>query len=73
MIGTTAEYVALVASVVPMSWNQIADELPLCVGMQLRNVALSEGGVKIIPPGRVASQKAMEILGDNAADWMESE
>ena len=71
MIGATAEYCSLVASVMPMSWESIADDLPLCIGMQLRNIALAEGGVKIIPPGRHAFARAKEILGEEGfREWM---
>ena len=57
---------ALVASVVPMSWSEITDDLPLAVGLQLRNIALAEAGVKILGSGQVAEDKAREILGDGA-------
>jgi hypothetical protein len=54
-----------------MSWESIADDLPLCIGMQLRNIALAEGGVKIIPPGRHAFARAKEILGEEGfREWM---
>lgn len=70
MIGGTAEYVALVASVVPMTWREIADELPLAIGLQLRNIALVKANARLIAPGRTASAKAREILGDAVADWL---
>ena len=69
MIGTTAEYVALVASVVPMGYDDIADRLPLAIGLQLRNIALSQANVRLIPPGRGANAAANEILGDYAEEW----
>ena len=72
MIGTQAEYAALVCSVVPMSYEHAVSKLPLVVGLQLRNIALSEGGVRILPPGRKAFQKAEEILGDQAEGWLKS-
>ena len=73
MIGSTAEYAALVASVVPMTWGQIVDELPLAIGMQLRNIALYQRGNKITPPGRTAHAIAKQILGDDAESWISGE
>lgn len=67
-MGTTAEYVALIASVVPMSWDE-ACSLPLAVGLQLRNLALHEGGVTILPPGRNAEKLAGDVLGDHAEEF----
>lgn len=71
MIGGTAEYVALVASVVPMTWREIADEMPLAIGLQLRNIALMKVNARLIVPGRRASATAFEILGDAMQEWME--
>jgi hypothetical protein len=58
-----------VASVVPMGYDDIADNLPLAIGLQLRNIALSQANVRIIPPGRAANAAANEILGDYAEEW----
>ena len=52
-----------------MSWDE-ACSLPLAVGLQLRNLALHEGGVKILPPGRNAEKKAEEVLGDHAEEFL---
>lgn len=71
MIGGTAEYVRLVASALPgQTWDYYVDELPLAIGLQLRNTALYQAGVDIIPPGRTASAKMTEILGDHASEWI---
>lgn len=71
MIGETADYVAMCASALPgMPWDYYADRLPLAIGLQLRNAALVEAGARIVPPGRTASAKAREILGEHAADWV---
>ena len=59
---------ALIASVVPMSWDE-ACSLPLAVGLQLRNLALHEGGVKLLPPGRNAQKLAEGVLGDHAEEF----
>jgi hypothetical protein len=73
VIGTTADYVALVASVVPMTWDQIADELPLARGLQLRNAALAQAGVRLVGSGQSSYAKAGEILGEHAAAFMDGE
>lgn len=46
------------------------DELPLAIGMQLRNADLFERGCDIVPPGRGAGAIAREILGDYAESWV---
>lgn len=72
MIGGAAEYVSLVASKLPgQTWSYYVDELPLAIGLQLRNAALYESGAHLVPPGRTARAKAAEILGDHLADWVE--
>ena len=54
---------ALVSSVVPgMSWKDIAEDLPLAIGLQLRNIALAEGGVKIIPSNTSIDGIASDIF-----------
>ena len=74
MIGDTAEYVRLVASSLPgQKWEYYADELPLAIGLQLRNTALYQAGVNLITPGRTAEAKVTEILGDHASEWILSE
>lgn len=74
MIGGTAQYVALVASKLPgMSWDYYVYDLPLAIGLQLRNAALYEDGARIIPPGRTAEAKAREILGDRFGEWLEED
>ena len=52
-----------------MSYDDIADRLPLAIGLQLRNIALSQANVRLIPPGRGANAAANEILGDYADEW----
>ena len=54
-----------------MPWQYYAEELPLAIGLQLRNAALYEDGARIIPPGRTAEAKAREILGDSFGEWLE--
>ena len=72
MIGETAEYVALVSSVLSgQTWSYYVDELPLVIGLQLRNVSLAQEGIRIIPPGRTAGAKAREILGEHISSWLE--
>jgi hypothetical protein len=44
--------------------------LPLAVGLQLRNIALSQRNVRIIPPGVEACADAREILGEHFEDWI---
>ena len=62
---------ALVSSVLTgMPWSYYVDELPLVVGMQMRNAALAQEGIRIIPPGRTAYAKAGEILGDYIHEWL---
>ena len=51
-----------------MSWDE-ACSLPLAVGLQLRNLALHEGGVTILPPGRNAEKLAGDVLGDHAEEF----
>ena len=59
------------ASVVPgMTWREIAGDLPLAVGLQLRNIALAEGGVKVIPHGGNEDKAIAEIF-DNPDDLAE--
>lgn len=53
-----------------MTWREIASYLPLAVGLQLRNIALADGGVKVIPPGRGIDAMAAEIF-DNEDDLAE--
>jgi hypothetical protein len=67
------QYAALVACVFPgMTYAQIVDDLPLAVGLQARNIAVTEHGAKIIPPGFSAADRAREILGeDEFARWTE--
>jgi hypothetical protein len=74
VIGSNAQYVALVASKIPgMAWDYYVDDLPLAIGLQLRNAALYEDGARIIPPGRTAEAKAREILGDRFGEWLEED
>ncbi len=54
-----------------MPWDYYADTLPLAIGLQLRNVALTLEGAKIVPPGRTAEARAREILGDQFGQWVE--
>jgi hypothetical protein len=54
-----------------MAWDYYVDDLPLAIGLQLRNAALYEDGARIIPPGRTAEAKAREILGDRFGEWLE--
>lgn len=71
MIGTDANYVALVASVLAgQTWDYYVSDLPLAIGLQLRNAALYAQGSDIVPPGRTAEAKGREILGDHIEDWM---
>ena len=61
----------MVASALPgQTWDYYVDELPLAIGLQLRNTALYQAGVDIIPPGRTAAAKMSEILGDHASEWI---
>jgi len=53
-----------------MPWGYYVDELPLVIGMQMRNAALDQAGIRIIPPGRTAYAKAGEILGDHIHEWL---
>lgn len=70
MIGSDADYVSTVAAKLPgQTWAYYMDELPLCIGMQLRNADLFERGCDIVPPGRSASAKMQEILGEHAEAW----
>lgn len=70
MIGSDANYVALVASVLGgQDWHYYAHVLPLAIGLQLRNAALHAQGSDIVPPGRSAEAKGREILGDYIAEW----
>lgn len=69
MIGETCDYVCTVAAEIGGTWEEIADQLPLAIGIQIRNFALAKEGVRIMPPGRTASAKAREILGDHAGEW----
>lgn len=72
MIGGAAEYVSLVASKLPgQPWDYYVDELPLAIGLQIRNAALYESGAHLVPPGRTARAKAAEILGEHLEDWVE--
>lgn len=52
-----------------MDYDKICDDLPLAVGMQLRNVALSRE-VRLLPPGSGALDSAREILGDHLDEWL---
>ena len=52
-----------------MDFNSIVDDLPLAVGLQLRNVALSRT-MKILPQGSGALNDAREILGDHLDEWL---
>jgi hypothetical protein len=62
--------VSLVASVLPgQGWDYYVSELPLAIGLQLRNAALHAQGSDIVPPGRSAEAKGREILGDHIKDW----
>lgn len=71
MIGTDANYVCLVASVLPgNTWSYYIHELPLAIGMQLRNAALHSSGSDLVTPGRSAEAKGREILGDHIEDWI---
>lgn len=55
-----------------MTYFQIVDDLPLAVGLQARNIAVTEHGSKVIPPGFGAADKAREILGASEFDkWLE--
>ena len=55
-----------------MTYWQIVDDLPLAVGLQARNIAVTENGAKIIPPGFGAADKAREILGEDEFEkWMD--
>ena len=70
MIGTDANYVALVASVLSgQTWDYYVHALPLAIGLQLRNAALHAQGSDIVPPGRSAEAKGREILGDHIGEW----
>lgn len=72
MIGGAAEYVSLVASKLPgQKWDYYLDDLPLAIGLQIRNAALYEAGAHLVPPGRTARAKAAEILGDHLAEWVD--
>lgn len=71
MIGTDANYVSLVSSVLPgQTWDYYVSELPLAIGLQLRNAALAAQGSDIVPPGRSAESKGREILGDHITEWV---
>jgi hypothetical protein len=70
VIGGTAEYVKLVASALPgQTWDYYVDELPLAIGLQLRNASLFESGVDLVSISKSSSAKANEILGEHAKDW----
>ena len=72
MIGSDVDYIATVASKLPgQRMEYYLDELPLAIGLQLRNADLFERGCDIIPPGRSAGRIAHEILGEFAEDWIE--
>ena len=71
MIGGTADYVSTVAAMLPgMPWSYYVHSLPLAVGMQLRNAYIYREGGEIVPPGRGASAKLKEILGEHAEEWV---
>ena len=71
-MGECADYVAIVASVLPgHTWHYYIDVLPLAIGMQLRNAALLQEGVTLLPPGRSAAAKAREIVGDALDSWLD--
>lgn len=71
MIGSDADYVATVAAKLPgQTWAYYMDELPLAIGMQLRNADLFERGCDIVGPGRSAAARMGEILGDHAESWL---
>jgi hypothetical protein len=54
-----------------MGWEYYLAELPLVVGMQLRNVALAKvPKLDLVPPGRSASAKLREVVGDRIEDWL---
>jgi hypothetical protein len=53
-----------------MPWSYYVHSLPLAVGMQLRNAYIYREGGEIVPPGRGASAKLKEILGDHAEEWV---
>lgn len=55
-----------------MTYWSIVEDLPLAIGLQARNIAITEAGAKVIPPGFGAASKAREILGEEAfARWVE--
>ena len=71
MIGSTADYVSMVAAKLPgQTWEYYADQLPLAIGLQLRNAELADRGAELLPPGQGAASKLSEILGEHAEDWL---
>jgi hypothetical protein len=48
--------------------------LPLAIGLQARNIAVTETGMKIIPPGFGAADRARQILGEEEfSKWIEAD
>ena len=47
-----------------MTWREIAGDLPLAVGLQLRNIALADVGVKLVTPGNSAEKMLSEVFDD---------
>jgi len=64
-------YAATVASQLPgMPFEYYIDQLPLAIGLQFRNADLHVNVSELIPPGKAASAKARQILGDHVDEWV---
>jgi hypothetical protein len=57
-----------------MTYRDIVEDLPLAIGLQARNIAVTETGMKIIPPGFGAADRARQILGEEEfSKWIEAD
>lgn len=73
MIGELAGYVELLARALPgQPALYYEDEIPLVMGTQLICAYLAgQEGVRLVPPGLSAANKAREILGDALESWLD--